>query len=163
MNYQSKIIILVLFVIAGFQVGKDVCHLLNSNGARHEPRVSWVIMWWNSFFSANSLKCKKCTACDGKNESDDTCGTGLTHCYNTTVVSKATSTTVTARSCLVLPSGTSEGCKTGSVGSGNAEVTTTTCYCKTDLCNMVWDISNTSTIMEMKLWYDYQVEVTYWG
>merc|ERR1712156_340045 len=85
MTHHLKFVILVLFVIAGFQC-------------------------------ANSLKCKKCGTtglCDGKNESDDTCASTLTHCYNST-----------------------EGCKTTSAGTGDAEVKTTVCYCKTDLCNM---------------------------
>merc|ERR1712156_169167 len=106
MTHHIKFVILVLFVIAGFQC-------------------------------ANSLKCKKCGTtglCDGKNESDDTCASTLTHCYNSTAVSKTT--TVTARSCIALPSGTTEGCKTTSAGTGDAEVKTTVCYCKTDLCNM---------------------------
>merc|ERR1712156_79745 len=97
MNHHLKFVILVLFVIAGFQCGTT-------------------------------------GLCDGKNESDETCASTLTHCYNSTAVSKTT--TVTARSCIALPSGTTEGCKTTSAGTGDAEVKTTVCYCKTDLCNM---------------------------
>ena len=91
-------------------------------------------------FSANSLKCKKCAAnCDGKNESDDTCGSTLTHCYNSTAVAKTA--TVTLRSCLALPSGTTEGCKTVSAGTGANKIIITTCYCTTDNCNHGMNIS----------------------
>ena len=101
----------------------------------------------NMVFLASSLKCKTCDRCDHTNELEETCKTGLTHCYNYTYSKASTGYSGIKRSCLNPPTGVKVGCHKATVGKGDNQFETTICYCKTDNCNVVWD--SLTNILEM--------------